>query len=224
MAEIKINSGYVFAIVLFAAVVFSGCGSPSAEKTSDPEKSGAGEQAAPLAGVPNQCKKEKVAIEGYGDKGQRLESCFVEYPGEPSRQDKSYYVVEDVCGQFTQAFMENMLGRKLTKIEPSKTPGVNACDYYVSDKDWFTVNLEYLSVENQKKGNEFIGHRTEKGSQIPMDNLVTWEKDDLINVVYLVFNPNKFLSIRPVSKQTFASPEEFLAFTAKIGSQIKSYK
>ena len=35
------------------------------------------------------CKEESVAITGYGDKGKRLKNCFVEYPGEPSRQDKS---------------------------------------------------------------------------------------------------------------------------------------
>jgi hypothetical protein len=171
----------------------------------------------------NSCKEEKVNLSNYGDPGQRLKNCFVKYPGEPTRQDKSYYIVEDICGQFTKEFIENILGAKITKMEPSKVSSVYTCSYYLDDKEYFTLNLEYLSVENQKKGNEFAGRKTEKNAQIPIENLVVWQEDNLINVIYLVLNPNKFISIRPNSKET-VEKDEFLNFAAKLGEAIKGYK
>jgi len=60
--------------------------------------------------ISSPCEAKKIDIEGYGDKGEQLKNCFVEYPGEPTREDKSYYIVEDICGQFTQSFMKNMSG------------------------------------------------------------------------------------------------------------------
>ena len=171
----------------------------------------------------NTCPKENVSLPNYGDPGKRLENCFVEYPGEPSRQDKSYYIVEDICGQFTQSFMENMLGEKITKIEPSQIATLNNCSYFLGDKKNILLNLEYMPIENQKKGSEAMDRKTEKSDQIPMENLVVWQDDNLINTIYLVLSPNKFLSLRPDSKDTISS-DKFLALAANIANAIKGYK
>jgi hypothetical protein len=171
----------------------------------------------------NTCPKENVSLSNYGDPGHRLENCFVEFPGEPSRQDKSYYIVEDICGQFTQSFMKNMLGEKITKIEPSQIATLNNCTYFLDDKENILLNLEYLSIENQKKGSEALGRKAEKSDQIPMENLVVWQDDNLINTIYLVLSPNKFLSLQPSSKNTI-DKDKFLELAANIASAIKEYK
>jgi hypothetical protein len=169
------------------------------------------------------CNVENVSLPNYGDPGKRLGNCFVEFPGEPSRQDKSYYIVEDICGQFTQSFMENMLGEKITKVEPSQIATLNNCTYFLGDKENILLNLEYLPIENQKKGSEALGRKAQKNSQIPMENLVVWQDDNLINTIYLVLSPNKFLSLRPSSKNTISS-DKFLALAANIANAIKGYK
>jgi hypothetical protein len=171
----------------------------------------------------NICQKENVSLPNYGDPGKRLPNCFVEYPGEPSRQDKSYYIVEDICGQFTKEFMENMLEQKIAKIEPPQIDSLNNCTYYLKGSENILLNLEYLPIENQKTGSEAMGRKTEKSDQIPLDNLVVWQDDSLINTIYLVLGPNKFLSLRPSSKNTI-DKDNFIKLAANIASAIKSYK
>lgn len=234
----------IFTLALVGILMLSGCASKSNQNgTSAPTSAdsntasggatsgetaantGAGSEGGQSenSGFLNACEKENVSLPNYGDPGQRLVNCFVEYPGEPSRQDKSYYIVEDICGQFTKAFMENMLGQKIAKIEPSSISTVNACTYYLDDKENILLNLEYLSIENQKKGSESMGRKVEKSGQIPMDNLVVWQDDSLINTIYLVLSPNKFLSLRPSSKNTI-DKDSFIKLAASIATAIKGYK
>lgn len=208
--------------MLFVAAVFlSGCGTKDqAENQNVPETKKESLAESTKSGT---CEKGKVTLEGYGDPGKRLANCFVEYPGEPSRQDKSYYIVEDTCGQFTKEFVENMLGQKLAKIELPKVSSINNCTYYFNDKDYVMLNLEYLKVENQKIGNEAMDRKVEKDSKIPMDNLVVYEEGGVVNVVYLILGPEKFISIRP-SSVAATKIVNLIDFAAKVGEAIKDYK
>jgi hypothetical protein len=181
---------------------------------------GQGTKSATLLGA---CQEGNVSLPNYGDPGHRLKNCFVQFPGEPSRQDKSYYIVEDICGQFTKEFMENMYGAKLSKIELPQVATINNCTYFFDEKEYVMLNLEYLSAENQKKGNEAMDRKVEKDPQIPMDNMVTYQEDGSINVIYLILSPNKFISMRPSSKNTITK-DKFLELAANIATAIKGYK
>lgn len=174
-------------------------------------------------GTINACAEEKVNLPNYGDPGARLKNCFVKYPGEPSHPDKSYYIIEDICGQFTKEFMENMLGAKLNRMELPKVSGINSCTYYLSDLEYVMLNLEYLKIKNQKKGSEAIGYKVEKNPAIAMDNLVVTQEDGAINAIFLILNPEKFISMRPSSKSAIAN-DQFIGLASRIGDAIKNYK
>ncbi len=223
-------------LAIASLLLLSGCASKTAQGGASPtnktESTGeaavetnatsGGEQSGNTPAL-NVCQEENVNLPNYGDPGHRLKNCFVQFPGEPSRQDKSYYIVEDICGQFNQQFMENMYGAKLDKIELPKVATINNCTYYFDEKEYVMLNLEYLSVENQKKGNETMDRKVEKDTQIPMENMVTYQEDGAINVIYLVLGPNKFISLRPSSKNAIAK-DKFLELAANIATAIKGYK
>jgi hypothetical protein len=229
----------VFSLALAGALLLSGCAKKadqtnqtsqstassanSAESNTATNASVTTDNQTGKATTLNTCKTENVSLPNYGDPGRRLANCFVEYPGEPSRQDKSYYIVEDICGQFTKEFMENMYGAKLDKIEQPQVATINNCTYYFDDKEYVMLNLEYLSAENQKKGNEAMDRKVETDPQIPMENMVTYQEDGAINVIYLILSPNKFISLRPSSKSAIAK-DNFLQLAANIASAIKGYK
>jgi hypothetical protein len=235
----------MISLALVGLLFLSGCGKKTgqnnlpaesntknnAEKTtaSDTEATSQGNstvdngQSATNPALLTTCQEGNVSLPNYGDPGHRLKNCFVQYPGEPSRRDKSYYIVEDICGQFTKEFMENMYGAKLSRIELPKVSTINNCTYYFDEKEYVMLNLEYLSAENQKKGNEAMDRKVEKDSQIPMDNMVTYQEDGIINVIYLVLGPEKFISLRPSSKNAITK-EKFLELAANIGSAIRGYK
>lgn len=191
------------------AGVLAGCEKPNVG-------TGQVEQVPPLKEKTGNCQVEEVAIEGYGDKGKRLSNCFVEYPGEPTRQDKSYYVVEDICGQFTKELMEGVLGKTIVKVKPPEIDSLDNCSYYWDDKDYLMLVMEYLKAENQKKGHESMGRMVKEEPTIPMKNYVVYQEDGVINTIYLILGENKFISLKGAGV-TVETAE-------KVAEVIKNYK
>jgi hypothetical protein len=173
----------------------------------------------------NSCQPKEVSIEGYGDKGKQLSNCFIEFPGEPSRQDKSYYILEDLCGQFTPEFISNALGKTIvkTKAPDPEHWSLYNCTYYLDDKEYVMLVMEYLTIANQKKGNEEMGRTTVEDPKIPMRNMVVYQEDGQINTIYLVLSDDKFISLKRSSVSAFSS-DELINFAANIGQAIKNYK
>jgi len=204
------NKYFIF-IFLLAIIFLSGCGSQKKEAGVVEKTQETG------------CREEEVILPNYGDPGKRLKNCFVQYPGEPSRDDKSYYLVEDICGQFTGQFIENVLGKPIIKTEPSSVSGLYNCSYFLNESEYVMLVLEYLPIENQKKGHEVLGRTIKSDPQIPMENYLVWQEDGLLNTIYLVLGPNKFIGIERSSNLDF-SAEELTQFAAKIGKEIKDYK
>jgi hypothetical protein len=170
------------------------------------------------------CQPQKITIEGYGDPGQKLANCFVEYPGEPSRQDKSYYLVEDICGQFTQEFISHALGKTITRTQGPKVTGLYNCSYFWNDQnDYVMLVLDYLKTANQKIGQEAMGRTVKTESSIPMNNYVVYQEDGLINSIYFILGDAKFISLQR-SSATVLSNQELLDFAANIAQAIKNYK
>jgi hypothetical protein len=169
------------------------------------------------------CQPKEISIEGYGDKGKQLSNCFVEYPGEPSRQDKSYYIVEDICGQFTKEFISATLGKTIVKTKAPDHWSLYNCTYYLDDQKYITLVLEYLTIANQKKGNEDMGRTTSEDPKIPMRNMVVYQPDGQLNNIYLVLSDDKFISIHQSSANAF-SGDELITFASNVAKEIKNYK
>ena len=180
---------------------------------------------APLLTTP--CTEADVSIEGYGDKGKQLESCFVQYPGEPTRKDNSYYIVEDICGQFTEAFMENISGQSFVEISSPIIQYLYNCTYFTKTEDGITgdyilLQLEYLSIEDQKMGHESLGRSAIADSNISMTNYVIYEDSGVINCILLGLSENKYLRI---DRSSTAISDEILLNTAiRLASEIEEYK
>jgi len=208
--------------ILILVIFLAGCVAPKSQLTTlgnnQPANSGK-----TIAVALGKCTPGPVDLVNYGDKGKRLANCFVEYPGEPSRQDKSYYIIEDICGQFTKKFMENVLGQPIVKVVPSPISGLYNCSYYFNDKDYVMLVMDYLNVADQKKGREFIGHKIMVDKNIPMENFYAVQENGLINTIYLVLGPEKFISIERSSAQVLPG-DQVLQFAEKLGAEIKNYK
>jgi len=206
-------------LLILAVVILGGCTKNTLTVPSDNKQ----EKGVSQTEVTGNCTPEKVEIEGYGDKGQRLANCFVQYPGEPSRQTDKYVVVEDICGQFTPEFVGAMFGREIVNAGATIEGMSLSCTYYLNDKDNLVLNLAYLPIENQRKGQEMMDRVVESEASIPMENLVVKQEDGLINSIYLVFSPNKFLSINRSNGKNI-SEEEILSFASNLGKAIGDYQ
>ncbi|MFA5994536.1 MAG: hypothetical protein WC823_06285 [Parcubacteria group bacterium] len=211
-------------IILSSALLLTGCAKEKEQQIGKEDVKGVPQESMEGGNASrNVCREEKVKLPNYGDPAQRLVNCFVQYPGEPTRGDKSYYIVEDICGQFTQMFMENMLGQKLIKIEPPQLSAANGCSYYWNKQDYVVLNLEYLSAENQRQGQEALGRQVTQNAKIPLANWVVTEKSGAVNAVYLILGPQKFISLRP-SSMSVVDQISLIDVAAKIAQEIKNYK
>ncbi len=214
--------------------IFAGC------KKSGPEPGAATQPFAQAPAAPaltpapanktitGNCQEGKAQLPNYGDPGKRLSNCFVQYPGEPSRQDSHYYIVEDICGQFTEQFIENLLGVPIVSIKGSTVSGLYLCKYYLSEQpegqgQYILINLEYLSVEKQKKGHQLMNRTIKTDSRIRMEHFLVWQPDGLLNEIYLVLDPNKFISINR-SDSGVLDNEKTIEFAARLAEQIKDYR
>lgn len=83
--------------------------------------------------------------------------------------------------------------------------------------------LNYLPIENQKKGHETMSRRVVEDPKIPMKNMVVFQQDNLINSIYLILSDNKFISIQRSSGINLSS-DELINFAANIARNIKDYK
>ncbi len=188
-------------ILLVAVLVFSGC-----TKNETPNDSSQGK-----------VSENTVVEDTSNDDG------FVRLPGEPSRETSDYYIVEDLCAQFTKEFIENKLGKDVVKAKSSTISSVYSCSYYTSDKDYVMLNLNYLSATNQKEGQEALDRRVEEDANIPMKNMVVYQEDGNINSIYLVLSDNKFISIQRSSIKALTN-EEDLKFAKGVAETIKNFK
>ena len=217
----------ILIVLILVGMLLSGCMTADQSKQAQPVP--AKPSVASTDELPSdsqaRCQPEEVTLENYGDKGKRLANCFVEYPGEPTREDKSYYVVEDICGQFTSEFVAGLAGKAVIKTKRPDTSSLYNCSYYFSGNefDYVMLNLEYLSAANQQKGQESLGRRVEKREDIPMDNLVVWQEDGEINDLLLVLGPDKFIGIKRGSIQAMNN-DQFLVFARALATEIKEYK
>lgn len=202
------KSGKLFiGLALVAVLFFAGCGNVPG---SDGDGSNVGGNADNIAG----------GIDADG---------FVRFPGEPSRGDSAYYLVEDVCGQFTEKFVAGITGKTIVKTKLAEYDPQYTCTYYTSFDEakgygpFFSIALTYLGVENQKKGHEALGRTIKTDSKIKMEHFISVQEDGLINGIYLVLGPNKFVSLNR-SSASVMSEEEILNFAVKIADKIKGFK
>ncbi len=219
----------VISLVAMASIALGGCGQSGATGTSAGPTAGTQSTPTPSAMV-GATPTPSAMVQTNPDGSVMDADGFVRLPGEPTRPDQAhYYVVGEICDQFTQAFMEGLSGKKFKKIEPSAVSTVNGCVYYTATtaddgKDaYILLVLDFLSVANQKAGQQTLGRTVTTNASIPMDNFVATQENGVINDIYFVFGPEKFLRLGRTSTSAL-SDVDMLALAVKLGSKMKDFR
>lgn len=168
------------------------------------------------------CQISKKEIPNNTESGDQLVSCFVEYPDEITREDDKYYIVEDICGQFTQQFIENMSSLQVKVTEPTNDETQNICKYSISDKENMIISLVYKTAEEVKKSEVDAGNRVETIAQIPMSNYIVRNPDGIIISSNLVLSEAKILTIKLIGEQY--NNDKKLELATNIAKEINNYR
>ncbi len=154
---------------------------------------------------------------------------FVRFPGEASRRDQThYYLVEDLCGQFTKTFMEGLTRKTFVRVAKSDVAAATECDYYLTTKaqggkdDYLMLNLGFLNVADQKTGLLALGRAVTNDPSIPMDNWIVRAEDGHLVSIYFLLGTDKFL-ILDRSSATLAEGD-LLAFAVRLGEKMRDFR
>lgn len=134
---------------------------------------------------------------------------------------KEVKVGNDICGEFPKEWAASALGKPITKTTSLDTTGTHSCQYYTDENNFIILRLNNLSVENQKKGQTTLGRTIITNPKIKMEHFVVIQEDGLINGIYLIVNPNLFLTVDRNSAKA-ASQEEILNFAIKVSERIQN--
>jgi hypothetical protein len=134
---------------------------------------------------------------------------------------KEMSVGTDICAEFPKDWVASVLNKSIIQAKPFSMSGTATCDYYVDETNFAAIKAENLNVENQKKGQENLGRTIKTDPRIVMEHFIAMQPDGLINSIYLVLNPNRFVAIDRTSGKVFDNEGE-IAFAIKIAQRIKS--
>ena len=142
-------------------------------------------------------------------------------------------VITDMCSQISGEFVGGAIGKPIVKTEGG--PGqMDYCQYFTTwsedyykipsgnmpGGDYVSLNYENLNVENQRQGQEYLGRKLETNDKIKMEHFLAVQEDGLINSIYLVLDPDHFVSVNRSSGKAL-SEEEVINFAAKVAEMLK---
>jgi len=133
---------------------------------------------------------------------------------------KEINVGTDVCAEFPKEWVASVLRKEIIKTEAFSMKGTNNCQYFVDDTSSAFIKAEDLTIANQKKGQQEMGRTIKTDPRIKMENFIAVQADGLINVIYLVLNPNRFVAIDRTSTKVYDNEGE-IAFAVKVAERIQ---
>jgi len=147
---------------------------------------------------------------------------------------KGGFTITDMCSQISKEFVGQALSKTIVRTEPG--PGQpDYCQYFtrwsqdfyklpdgktMPGGDFVSLNYDNFNVEDQKKGQEYLGRKIETNDKIKMEHFLVIQEDGLINTIYLVIDPNHFVSVDRSSGKVI-SEEEVVDFAAKVAELLE---
>jgi hypothetical protein len=127
----------------------------------------------------------------------------------------------DICAEFPKEWVQSVLGKTIVKTEAFSMNGSNNCQYFIDDTNAAFIKLENLTITNQKTGQVALGRTIKTDPRIRMENVVAWQPDGLINEIYLVLTPSRYVAIDRTSTKVYDNEGE-IAFAIKVAERIQS--
>lgn len=182
-----------------------------------------------------------VLLFGLVGCGKKNNSSINQNQGDQNKQEKSADIKGDIdtniCKAITADFVYSATGKPVVKVQPDWILPLQACRYYFTyDPNYNTqfsdpklrgggqlifMMVENLSVENQKKGLEFLDAEYKNDPRIKMENMTTYRDDGSLRDIRLIINPNRYVRMDTNSGDKGITEEELINFAAKVAEKIQ---
>jgi hypothetical protein len=121
-----------------------------------------------------------------------------------------------VCEEVPKNIIESVIGKIVNETEDKSSSTGTGCSYYTNKAklEHVLVQVSYLSVDNQKKGQEALGRTITTNNAIPMENFIALQENSQINAIYLIMTPGKYVRIDRTSNT--ADNEQLISLAKQI--------
>jgi hypothetical protein len=121
-----------------------------------------------------------------------------------------------VCDEVPKSLVEKTIGKTVEETEDKSSNTSTGCTYYTNKAklEHILIQVSYLSAENQKKGQQALGRTIVTNGAIPIEHFIAMQENDLINAIYLVMTPNKF--VRVDRTENAASNDQLIALAKQV--------
>jgi hypothetical protein len=134
---------------------------------------------------------------------------------------KEINVGNDICAQFPKEWVKSVFEKTIVKSVSNDAASTHECRYYTDENNFIILSLYGLNVEAQKKGQVDLGRTIITNPNIKMDHFLVTQKDGLIKGIYLIINPNLFITVDRNSTNK-VSEDEMLNFAIKTAERISA--
>ena len=129
-----------------------------------------------------------------------------------------------VCTEMPKELVARTIGKPVTDLADFSRAKDTGCKYYTNRKkeEYALVSVVYMNAENQKKGQKILGRSITTSGKIGMEHFIAMQENGMINAIYLVMAPGKFIRIDRSSKNV-ATNEQLIELAAKV-ADLALYK
>jgi len=122
-----------------------------------------------------------------------------------------------VCSEVPKELIARIIGKQVTDIIDFSTSKDTGCKYYTNRKneEYILVSVVYLNAEKQKKGQMILGRSVTTSGKIGMEHFIALQENGMINAIYLVMAPEKYVRIDRSSKDV-ATNDQLTDLAAKV--------
>ena len=122
-----------------------------------------------------------------------------------------------VCTEVPKELVARIIGKQVTDITDFSTAKDTGCKYYTNRKkeEYALVSVVYLNAEKQKKGQKILGRSVTTSGNIGMEHFIALQENGMINAIYLVMAPEKYVRIDRSSKDV-ATNDKLTDLAAKV--------
>lgn len=103
----------------------------------------------------------------------------------------------DVCSEVSSEWISDMTGLTIYESKDFSNSASTGCQYIVNkdDNTFISINVSYLNVDNQKKGQQLLERTITTDNRIGMEHFIAMQEDGNINGIYLVMAESKFVRV-----------------------------
>jgi hypothetical protein len=102
-----------------------------------------------------------------------------------------------ICNEVPKSIVSQIMGKEIIETKDFSDNNATGCEYITNKNklEHILIQVSFLEAENIKKGQEALGRISKTDSRINLEHFISMQENGLINAIYLIMAPKKYVRI-----------------------------